>query len=1034
MKLSDICIKRPVFASMLIGTLVVVGWVCYERLAVDLFPRIDIPTVTITTTLVGAGPEEIETRITKPIEEAVNTVNGIDILRSVSIEGLSRVLVLFTIERPLDVAAQDVRDKIATILPLLPEGTDPPIVDKFDVDATPILYLTVTGSRDLKDLTEITRDRVKEPLESVFGVGAIKLIGAREREIQVEVEAARLGGYNLTIPAVARVLAMQNAEVPGGRFVDGRQETSVRTFGRIERVEDFLDVQIANIEGRPVRVRDVGRVVDGSVEPRSLSRYNGVNAVTLAIRKQSGTNTIAIVDAIRERLPAIQSALPPDVHVEVTRDWSTFIRRATEEVQHHMILGAALASIVVLIFMANWQATLIAAVAIPVSVIATFGVMELAGFSLNRITLLALTLAVGIVIDDAIVVLENIWRFIEEKGMAKFEAARMATAEVGLAVSATTLSLVAVFVPVAFISGVVGQFLHSFGLTMAFAIMVSLLVAFTLTPMLSARWLQPRPDSHSRTSRYYAPIDRGYARLVEWSLRNRLVVILISLGLVATTPVLARLAGAAFMPEDDRGDFEVNVKLPQGVSLLEVDSILQEIETTLKPIPEVRGLLTTVGGTTGDDITRAQVLVVLRGWKERTRKQYAIMQEVRDRLRPFRSRLRVSVDNPPPVSGSGYGGSELEIHIRGPEQDLLDKAAARLRKIMEETPGAVDIDSSAVMRKPEVQLVIHRDKAADLGVQVADIARSVRTLVAGEVVTHYKEAGDLYDVRLRLAPEDRRQAGSLSSIVVPSSKLGSVRLDSVVDFRAGTGPAQIDRQSRQRQITLYGNIAPGHAFGDILAGILQRAGNLDLPGTYTVEVGGRGRLYEETVAGFKVAIVLSLIFMYMVLAAQFESLLHPITIMICLPLAVPFAIFSLWVAGSTINLFSGLGILLLFGIVKKNSILQVDHTLNLRREGVERDEAILRANRERLRPILMTTLSLVAAMMPAAFASGAGAEASRAIAIVVVGGQTLCLLITLLITPVTYSMFDDLTEWLKWLRAEGVPVLKRRAAQVLARR
>jgi len=1020
MNLSDLCIRRPVFATMLIGALVVIGAFCYQRLGVDLFPRVDIPTVTVTTTLVGAGPEEIETRITKPIEEAINTISGIDELRSVSVEGLSQVLVLFRLERPLDVAAQDVRDKVATIVAQLPDGTDPPIVDKFDIDATPIMYLTVSGSRELKQLTELAKKQIKEPLEGLLGVGAIRLVGGREREIQVAVHAAKLAGYQLTAPEVAQSLARQNVEVPGGRLVAGPQETAVRTLGRVDAVADFATVQVANRDGKPVRILDLGAVTDGIVEPRSLSRYNGTNAVTLSIRKQSGANTVAVVDAIREKLPAIRATLPPDVQLDVTRDWSVFIRNAVHEVQMHMVLGAVLASAVVLLFMGNLRATFIAAIAIPTSVVATFAIMYAAGFSLNRISLLALTLAVGIVIDDAIVVLENIWRFIEEKGVDAFQAAREATAEVGLAVSATTLSLVVVFVPVAFVPGITGQFLKSFGLTMAFAIVVSLLVAFTLTPTLSARLLRARAGGgHSRESRFYAPIDRGYMWLLRWSMRHRLLLVLLALGLIAMTPTLARLAGGAFMPEDDRAEFEVNLKLPQGASMQQVDALLHDMENALHPVPEVRGLLTTVGGSAGDDITSAQIFVVLADQQERTRHQHLIMQEVRERLQPFRSRVRVTVDNPPPVSGSGFGGSELRIDIRGPEQPQLELAAAKLRQIMDAVPGVVDVDSSAVAGKPEVQLAIQRDKAADVGVEVADIARTVRLLIAGDVVTQYKEAGELYDVRLRLVAEDRERAAKLAGLMVPSAKIGRVRLDNLVEFRAGTGPAQIDRHSRVRQISLNGNIAPGHALGDILNEILHRAGHLGLPATYTVAVSGRGKLYAETVHGFQIALGLSVIFMYMVLAAQFESFLHPLTIMLSLPLSVPFAIFSLWVTGNTINLFSGLGILLLFGIVKKNSILQIDHTLGLRRSGMPRLEAILQANRDRLRPILMTTIALVAAMIPAALARGSGAEATRSIAIVVIGGQTLCLLITLLITPVAYSLFDDLGLWLRRVSAGG---------------
>jgi len=1020
--LSDLCIRRPVFATMLVGSLLVVGWVCFGRLGLDLFPRVDIPTVTIVTTLPGASPEEVESRITKPIEDAVSTISGIDELRSESLEGLSRVVAIFELERSLDAAAQDVRDKVASIVSQFPEGTDPPVVDKFDVDATPVMYLTLRGALDLKQLTELAKKRVKEVLEGVSGVGSISLVGGREREIQVEVEAAKLRAHGLTVPEVARALALANIEVPGGRLSYGAREAVVRTQGRLQRVEDFLAVQVANRGGKPVRVRDIGTVVDGTVEPRSLSRYNGVNAVTLAVRKQSGSNVVAVVDAIRERLGGIRASLPPGVSVEVTRDWSLFIREANREVEQHMLLGALLASVVVLLFLRNLRATIIAAMAIPTAIVATFTAIYVAGFTLNRVTLLALALAVGIVIDDAIVVLENAWRFVEEKNFDPVTAAREGTADVGLAVSATTLSLVAVFVPVAFVKGVTGQFLRSFGLTMAFAILVSLLVAFTLTPMLCARLLRKRSRTLSRASAFYAPVDRGYMALVRWALRHRWAVMALAAGLVALVPPLARWTGGAFMPEDDRGEFEVNIRLPQGVSLAEADAVLRDMEAELRPLSGVRGLLTTVGGTTGDDITAAQIFVVLDEDRARRPHQHRIMQWAREKLRRFRSRARVSVDNPPPVQGTGYGAAELQITVRGPDTSRLEEAGRRLRAVLEQTPGAVDVDTSTLGGKPEVQLSVLRDQAADLGVSVADVASAVRALLAGEVVTRYKEGGELYDVRLRLRAEDRERASQLAGLAVPSAKAGQVRLDSVAAVRAGTGPAKIDRKNRQRQVTVSANVARGYALGDVLASALERAGNLGLPPTYALDVGGRGKLYGETIEGFRLALGLSVVFMYMVLAAQFESFLHPVTILLSLPLAIPFALVSLWATGNTINLFSGLGILLLFGIVKKNSILQVDHTLALRRAGVPRTEAIVRANRDRLRPILMTTFSLVIAMVPAALARGAGAEVSRSIAIVVVGGQSLCLLITLLITPVAYSLFDDLSAWV------AARMVRRRAA------
>jgi HAE1 family hydrophobic/amphiphilic exporter-1 len=1012
MILADVSVRRPVFATMGIAALVVMGLFAYRSLVVDLFPKTDIPVVAITTTLPGAGPEEMEARVTKVLEEAINTVSGIDELRSVTLEGFSRVVVVFLLERNLEDAAQDVRDKIATVLKQLPEGTDPPVVEKFDPDTTPIVFLAVSGGRDLRELTEIAKKQVKEPLESLPGVGAIKIIGAQEREIQVIADGRRLDAYGLTIGDVARALAAQNIEVPGGRVAKDGHEATLRTLGRVGAVGEFEQLVMATHRGTPIRVADIGRVVDGVVEPRSLSRYNGHNGLTLLVRKQSGANTVAMADAVVSRLAEIRKALPPGVHLDVTRDQAYFIRVALAEVQKHLILGALLASIVVFLFMGNLRATLIAAVAIPCSVIATFTFMKVMGFTLNWLTLLALTLSVGIVIDDAIVVLENIFRFIEEKNMSPFDAARAATAEVGLAVSATTLSLVVIFVPVAFIPGIMGSFLKSFGLTMAGAIMVSLLVSFTLTPMLSSRFLRHVPGKgRSRESWFFRPIDRVYSAMLRGSMRHRWVVVLAAILTIASIPLIARLVGTAFIPEDDRGDFEVNIKTPQGYALARTDAVMRTIEAEVQPLPGIAHLTVNVGSPETDSVTTAQMVVVLKPIAERSVSQFEVMTRLREILRHY-PELRSSVDQPPPMSGSGMRSAEVIYNIQGPDLGVLERLTDQVRSIMASTPGIVDIDSTYEAGKPELQVRINRAKAADLGVAPADIALGLRTMVKGDVVTTFKDGLDLYDVRLRLQEGDRSDPETLGQLMVPSARLGRVRLDSVVDTVRGTGPAQIDRHNRERQISLLANMAPGYALGDALHAVNGHLAQLGVPPGYHTGVSGMGKLLDETMSGFRLAFLLSVIFMYMVLASQFESFLHPITILLSLPLAVPFALVSLLSVGATFNVFSALGILLLFGIVKKNAILQIDHTIGLRAAGMAMSDAIIQANRERLRPILMTTMSLVAGMIPLVFSTGDGAVTNRSIGIVVMGGQTLCLLITLLLTPVAYSLFEDLkTAW-----------------------
>ncbi len=1019
MIIADLCVRRPIFATMFVGVLVVLGWFSYERLGVDLFPKVDVPSVVVTTTLPGAAPEETEARVTKPLEEAINTVSGIDELRSNTMEGISQIMIQFKLERDLDGAVQDVRDKISSALNQLPDGTKPPLVQKFDLDAAPILTMTVVGYQSIKELTEIARRKLKEPLESVDGVGDIGIVGGREREIHVAVDANKLNATGISMQKVAAALERQNVEYPGGRLKQGLSEEMLRTLGRITEVSDFARIIVSEQDGRPVTVGDIATVEDSVKEPRSLSRWDNRNAVSLIVRKQSGENTIAVVDRVRARFEELKGTLPPGVEVILTRDHSGFIKEAIHTVQEHLVLGGICAAIVVFFFLGSIRSTLIAAVAIPVSIISTYSLILWMGFTLNRMTLLALTLAVGIVIDDAIVVLENIYRFIEEKGMEPMAAAKAATAEVGLAVSATTLSLVVIFVPVAFIKGVMGRFLNSFGLTMAFAIMVSLLVAFTLTPMLCSRFL-PRSGAIKRKS-HDSPIFKWmgewYDVALRWALGHRWIVIATSVALVLSIPNLGRMVGASFMPDDDTSEFEVNIRTPPGYSLLHTDSVVRQIEARLRTIPEVRHLFTTVGDTNGSDsVTKAQVVAKLAPINERRRSQEAVMAQARGLLLEFPA-LRLSIDPVKPWEQNGYREADVEYDLRGSDLEVIKTYSDRLSADLKNTPGVVDLDSSYEGGLPELQVHIDRQKAADLGVSVDDVAATMRTMLQGDVVTRFREGQDTYDVRLQLQDQDRNDPAIVAGLTVPSSKIEQARLDNVASLTHGTGPVEIDRQDRQRQIALVFNLGAGAAMNNMIETVRKKGAALDMPIGYTTAFGGQSKMYGEMVGGFVVAFLLSIIFMYMVLAAQFESFVHPITIMLSLPLAVPFALISLLVFRQHLMLFSTLGILLLFGIVKKNSILQIDQTLNLVRKGLPRSQAILTANRERLRPILMTTAALVAGMIPVALGRGAGDSSVRAIALVVIGGQTLCLLITLLITPVAYSMFDDLETWWHGLRA-----------------
>ena len=1009
MKLAEVCVKRPVFATMLVLVFVVLGLFSYSKLGIDLFPKVDLPTVTVQTRLPGGSPEELESQVTKPIEEAINTISNIDELRSTTLEGLSIVTVQFALDKDSDVAAQEVRDKVATVVGQLPRDTEVPIIERLDFDASPVLSISVYGDRPIREITEIADKRIKQRLESVEGIGSIQIVGGQQREIQIWLDADKLQGYRLSIDQVRNAIRAQNTEVPGGRIDQGPNELVLRTLGRIEEVRDFGNIAIATVAGAPVYLRDVARIEDGVEEARSLARQDGKSAVSLLVRKQSGTNTVAVAKLIKEQLEGLRSQLPPDVHADVIRDQSRFIEASVHAINEHLIVGSLLASIVVLLFMRNFRSTIIAALAVPISIIATFTAMRGLDMTLNNLSLLGLTLAVGIVIDDAIVVLENIYRYIEEEGYPPIRAAIAATEEIGLAVMATTLSLIVIFVPVAFLGGIPGRFLKSFGLTMAVSIAVSMLVSFTLTPMLSSRWLKAGKAGHkSRESGFYRLIDRSYGWMLEWALRHRVIMVGVFVLVVLSIIPMFMLVGTDFITQDDQSEFEIVVKTPDGTSLAGTGLVIQNIEQEVWKLRGVKHVLSTINGGGSSGVTDGSVYVGLKNITEREFTQFDVMEDARRMMKQQFPDLRAAIQVVANVSGGNFRNQALVLNVRGPGLDELAKYSSQALAMMREVPGVVDQDTTLNIGNPEVHVRIDRRKAADLGVRVEDVASALRTLVAGEEVSQYKDKEDQYAVRLRLPAVDRDRPEKIQNLWIPSSRLGQVQLSNFASLQKDLGPAQIERMGRERQVTLVANVETGIGIGDAVTLIDQKLATLDWKPGYRSEWTGRAKTLAELQSSFVTAFLFSAIFMYMVLAAQFESFLHPITIMLSLPLSIPFALFSLWITHSKLDLFSGLGILLLFGIVKKNSILQIDYTNTLRERGLGRREALIQANHARLRPILMTTLAIVAGMIPIVLSRGPGSGSRAPIGIVVMGGQLLCLLLTLLFTPVAYSLFDDL--------------------------
>lgn len=1010
-KLAALCVRRPVFATMLILSLVVVGGFSYFSLGVDLIPKVDVPTVSITTVNPGATAEEIETEITKRIEDAVNTISGIDEVRSTSVQGLSSVNVSFSLDKDGDVATQEIRDKVNRAMPDMPETAEAPVIIKRDPDAEPVLQLVVSAERSIREITEIADKQIKTRLENVPGVGEIQLVGGMRREIRVWVNPDRMRAYGLSVADVANALRQQNMEMPAGSVTEGANELTVRTLGRLVEPEQFNEIAVVSRGPYVVKLRDIGRAEDAVEEPTTAARLNGKPSVTLVVSKQSGTNTVATAREVKYRVAELQAELAKDVKIEVIKDQSIFIELAVEAIQSHLLEGSFLASVIIFFFLANIRTTLIAALAIPTSLIATFAMMAAMDFTLNQITMLALTLMVGVVIDDAIIVLENIYRFIEEKGMTPMQAAVEGTKEIGLAVMATTLSLLAVFLPIGFMGGIVGRFMSSFGLTAGSAVAVSLLVSFTLTPMLSSRFLKAPPvgpDGKTHTSKesgFFRILDRGYTAMLVWSMHHRKTMVALCVLVVLSMVPLFMVVGKSLTPVDDKGEFNVDLRTPEGTSLAATTTVAERIARDIRAVPNVVATLTTVGSGTERQQNAATIYVKLTDSGQRSEAQEAYIVKVRELLKNYPQNLRTRVG-----AGTWSGNADLQYTLNGPELDKLGEYSQALLEKVKKIPFLVDADTSLIYGKPELRVEIDRQRAADLGVRVSDIAQALNTLLAGQVVSTFPSAGELYDVRLRADAQFRNKREALNQLTVASTKSGPVSLDQVVRLREGEAPSSINRLNRQRQVTISANLAPGGSQGDVTNEIARLAGQMKMDPGYGSGAAGLTRELQRTVVYFLTAVSLTFIFMYIVLAAQFESFLHPLTILLTLPLSIPFGILSLWMFGQTINIYSGLGLLLLFGIVKKNAILQIDHTNGLRAKGMEMYDAIILANRDRLRPILMTTMALVAGMLPVVLSTKAGVASNRAIGVLVVGGQSMCLLLTLLAVPVFYSLFEDAKE------------------------
>ncbi len=1022
MILSNIAIKRPVFTTMIIMTIIVFGVISFREIGIDLFPKVEFPVITVVSVLAGADPETMETTVTDPIEEAVSNISAIKSLRSTSSDSVSQVVVEFELEKNIDIAYQEVLAKIQTVRSELPKDLEDPVVEKFDIDSTPILAAVVSSDHmGIRDLTHLTDKTVKERLQRVPNVGQVKLIGGRDRKMWLWLNRSRLEGYGLSVQDVEKALQTEHIEFPGGRVEEGPREYMVKTKAEFESAEQFANMVVTYVNGMPVRVRDLGTVEDGLEEERSLARLNGNRAISLLIRRQSGTNTVEVADAVMAEIAELRKELAVQgIKVEIAQDLSRFIKRSVHEVQFHLVFGGGLAIVIVFFFLRNIRSTFISSLVIPTSVIGTFILMNALGFTQNVMTLLALTLAIGLLIDDAIVVQENIMRHVEE-GMPAREAAAFATSEIALAVFATTLSVVAVFVPVAFMKGIIGRFFYQFGLAVAFAVLISMFVSFTLDPMLSSRLLiKPKKNKLFMISeRFFEGMETGYKKLLALALRRRWSVVGIAVESFLLAIFISRFMNMEFIPLEDSSEFFIKIKAPLGASLTTTDEIMKTIDRRLRKQPWVEYTFATIGTDELQRVNEGGIYVKMtdKGSRQALGQygQLEAMKWTRDNLADFKD-IKISIEAVGRISGGGMREADIQLEIRGSNLDKLESICDRVMDRMRKSPGYVDLDTTYEKGKPQINVYVKRDRAADMGVSPLTVASTVKALIGGDDVSKFKAEGDRYDVSVRLQEPYRNRPEDIELLTVRNNRGQLVRLQNVSWITEEPGPVQINRYNRTRQITVLANLQRdkkvlGQATDELTRWVKQ----MNLPSGYTFGFSGHAKVMAESFGYLEFALLLAVVMIYMVLAAQFESFIHPFTIMLALPLSVIGALGILVLTGQTMSIFTMIGIIMLMGLATKNGILLVDFTNTLRdRDKMDRDAAILKAGPIRLRPILMTTFAMIFGMLPTAFGTGEGSESRSPMAMAVIGGLATSTLLTLIVVPVVYTLLDDLRHIRSW--------------------
>jgi HAE1 family hydrophobic/amphiphilic exporter-1 len=1008
---------------MVILALLVLGISGFRSLPIELFPDIEFPFVVVTVTYPGASPETMETEIIKKLEDAVNPVDGVRHLTSVCQEGFGYTAIEFVLEKDADVAAQEVRDKVALTEPELPDDVEDVIVQKFDPGAFPIMSLVVSGDRSTRELTYIAKEIVKKRVESVQGVGNVDLFGGDEREILVELHLDQLEAVNLSIGQVQAELAGANLEIPAGRMKAGSRDYTIRTLGKMTSLTQIEDIIVKRDGDKVTRLKDVAVVKDTTAELESLSRLNGVRAVGLGIIKQSGGNVVEIADRVKEELTKLDQVIPDDVEVIIVEDNSEFTRNAVDDVIVNMIYGSILATLVIFLFLADIRPTIISGLAIPIAIITTFAFMDWFGFTLNFMTLLGLSLAVGLLIDDAIVVIENIFRHFSY-GKSGARAAIDAASEISLPVVAASLSIIVVFVPVAYMKGIVGRFFFAFGITVAISVSVSLFVAFWLTPMLSSKWLKGESEIIRKGTRnpiymitntwnrVFGFLGGLLKHVLGWALKHRFLTLLIAtVVFIGGSMLLVPLMGTEFIPQHDEGMYYVSFKAAPGTSLRATADLVAGIEQAIATQPEVEDAYATIGGG-ATPRHEGSMSVKLKDLTERERSSFELVADLREKLADYPG-LRLSIT---PTRPDGGSSAPIEISISGDNPQRLEAIMRQVEDSVRTTPGAVEIDNSLGEGKPELQLVLDRERIAELGLNVSQIALTVRQLINGVVPMTYQEHDTEADVRLRLRESDRDDVSDLSRILIPSTKdvpgvdNYQVPLSHVADFEVTSAVTEINRYDRQRTVKVLANNA-GRFAGDVRADAFTKAQKISTPPGYRIYATGEAEMQQESFQYILEALFLSVIFIYFVLASQFDSFKDPFVIMLSLPLSLIGAFMGLVIFGSSLSIVSFIGIVMLMGLVTKNAILLIDFAKQEIKRGSNRTDALLQAGMIRLRPILMTSLSLIFGLMPLAFALGPGAEMRAGIARAAIGGMTSSTILTLVVVPVVFTIADDVTRF-----------------------